>query len=177
MKSPHSSSLTRRGFLRQTGGGLAGGALLSALPISRTAHGAGGGELKIAMVGCGGRATGAANQALHNSGYPNVKLVAVAELFQEQVDKALNVLSTQNPGKVDVPKEHVFLGFDAYKKAIALCDVAILATPCCFRPMMFEEAVRQGKHAFLEKPVAVDAAGVRSVLATVAEAKKKSLKV
>lgn len=179
MNSPSkpTSPLTRRGFLRQTGGLAAGGALLSSLPIARMAHGAGGGELKIAMVGCGGRATGAANQALHNSGYPNVKLVAVAELFQEQVDKALNVLSTQNPGKVDVPKERVFLGFDAYKKAIEQCDVAILATPCAFRPMMFEEAVRQGKNVFMEKPVAVDAAGVRSVLATAAEARKKNLKV
>jgi predicted dehydrogenase len=141
------------------------------------AHGAAGGELKIAMVGCGGRATGAANQALHNSGYPNVKLVAVAELFKEKADLAIKALSTQNPGKVDVPDERIFLGFDAYKKAIAECDVAILATPCCFRPMMFEEAVKQGKHIFMEKPVAVDAAGVRKVLEVAAEAKKKNLKV
>jgi predicted dehydrogenase len=181
MKSPISpkaiSPLTRRGFLRQAGGGVVGGALLSSLPIERMAHGAASGELKVAMVGCGGRATGAANQALHNSGYPNVKLVAVAELFEETAKKALATLDTQNPGKVDVPQDRIFLGFDAYKKAIAACDVVILATPCCYRPMMFEEAVRQGKHAFLEKPVAVDAIGVRRVLAAAAEAKKKNLKV
>jgi predicted dehydrogenase len=76
-----------------------------------------------------------------------------------------------------VPKERQFFGFDAYKKAIETCDVAILATPPGFRPMMFEEAVRQGKHVFMEKPVASDAAGVRKVLAAAAEAKKKNLKV
>jgi myo-inositol 2-dehydrogenase/D-chiro-inositol 1-dehydrogenase len=175
--TPHPSPLTRRRFLRRTGGGVAGGVLLSALPIERMAHGAAGGELKIAMVGCGGRGTGAANQALHNSGYPNVKLVAIAELFQEKADKAIAALSTQNPGKVDVAPDRVFLGFEAYKQAIAAADVAILATPCCFRPMMFEEAVRQGKHVFMEKPVAVDATGVRRVLTAAAEAKKKNLKV
>src|SRR5215213_2283255 len=103
--SPQSSSpLTRRGFLRQTGGGVAGGVLLGALPLERMVHGAAaGGELKVAMVGGGGRGTGAANQALHNSGYPNVKLVAIAELFQDIAEKAIKTLDTQNPGKVDVP--------------------------------------------------------------------------
>ncbi len=171
------SPLTRRGFLRQSGGTLAGGVLLSALPVERMAHGAAGGELKIAMVGGGGRGTGAANQALHNSGYPNVKLVAIAELFKDIAEKAINVLGTQNPGKVDVPPDRIFLGFEAYKQAIAAADVVILATPCCYRPMMFEEAVRQGKHVFLEKPVAVDSTGVRRVLAAAAKAKEKNLKV
>lgn len=168
---PNIPALSRRRFLGA--GTLATGALL-ALPIERFAHAAGGSTIKLALVGGGGRGTGAANQALRASEY--VKLVAVAELFQNKADAAVKNLSAQHPGKVDVPAERVFLGFDAYKKAIAECDVIILATPCTFRPMMFEEAVRQGKHAFLEKPVAVDAPGVRRVLAAAAEAKKKGLK-
>ncbi|EDY21098.1 putative dehydrogenase [Chthoniobacter flavus Ellin428] len=78
---------------------------------------------------------------------------------------------------MDVPKERQFLGFDAYKKAIELADVVILSTPPGFRPMMFEEAVKQGKNIFMEKPVATDAAGIRKVLAAAEEAKKKNLKV
>ena len=74
-------------------------------------------------------------------------------------------------------RKHQFVGFDAYKKAIALADVVILATPPGFRPIHFEEAVRQGKHVFMEKPVAIDAPGVRRVLAAAEEAKKKNLKV
>jgi len=126
-------------------------------------------------VGCGGRGSGAANQAL--SSKANVKLVAVAELFKEKADIAIKNLQTQHSSNVDVPEERIFLGFDAYKQAIAAADVVILATPCTFRPMMFEEAVRQGKHVFMEKPVAVDAYGIRRVLAAAAEAKKKNLKV
>ena len=78
---------------------------------------------------------------------------------------------------MDVPPERQFTGFDAYKQAIAAADVVILGTPCAFRPAHFEEAVRAGKHVFLEKPVAVDAPGVRRVLAAAEEAKRKKLKV
>src|SRR6185295_3671888 len=79
--------------------------------------------------------------------------------------------------RMDVKEENKFLGFEAYKQAIALADVVILATPPGYRPMMFEEAVRQGKHVFAEKPVATDAPGVRRFLATAEEAKQKNLKV
>jgi predicted dehydrogenase len=168
----HPNQLPRRDFLKTA----AAGSALAALPVERFAHAAEkNGPLKLAMVGCGGRATGAANQALKTS--PDVKLVAVAELFEEKVQKALQNLSVQHGTRVDVPKERIFLGFEGYKQAIAACDVVILATPCTFRPMMFEEAVKQGKHIFMEKPVALDAIGVRRVLAAAAEAKKKNLKV
>jgi predicted dehydrogenase len=167
------SHLTRRSFLQKSA---LAGAALGALPVSRFAHGAsGGGPLKLAMVGCGGRATGAANQALKAT--ENIKLVAVAELFRDQVDKSLESLKAQNGDKVDVSEGAIFLGFEGYKAAIAACDVVILATPCMFRPQMFEEAVKQGKHCFLEKPVALDAPGVRRVLVAAEEAKKKNLKV
>lgn len=174
----HNDALSRRLFLKRTSTAVAGGALLGALDPSRFAHAAGGtDELKIAIVGIGGRGSGAANQALNTYSLGPVKLVAIAEVHQDRLDKGLANLSKQHPDRVDVPKERQFLGFDAYKKAIETCDVAILSTPPGFRPMMFEEAVRQGKHVFMEKPVASDAAGVRKVLAAAAEAKKKNLKV
>jgi len=170
MKNPASKILVpRRSFLRGTS------AALAALPIARFAHAQSSGDLKLAMVGGGGRGTGAGNQAL--KAYKGVKLVAIAELYKDRADLAIQNISTQNPGQVDVPEDRRFIGFDAYKKAIAASDVVILATPCTFRPMMFEEAIKQGKHVFMEKPVAVDAPGARKVLELAAEAKKKGLKV
>jgi myo-inositol 2-dehydrogenase / D-chiro-inositol 1-dehydrogenase len=169
MKPTSHLPFTRRSFLRSTS------LALGALPIARFAHAQGSGDLKLAMVGGGGRGTGAASQALR--AYPGLKLVAIAELYKDRADLAVQNLAKSNEGKVDVPEERRFIGFEAYKQAISACDVVILATPCIFRPQMFEEAVRQGKHAFLEKPVAVDAPGVRRVLAAAAEAKKKGLKV
>jgi len=164
--------MNRRRFLRTTTGAAAA---LGALSVERFAHAAEGGPLKLGMVGCGGRGTGATNQALHSM--ENIQLVAVGELFKDIADKAISNLSAMNSTKVDVTPDRLFLGFDAYKKVIAACDVVVLATPPTYRPMMFEEAVRQGKHAFLEKPVAVDAIGIRRVLAAAEEAKKKNLKV
>ncbi|NBV84701.1 MAG: gfo/Idh/MocA family oxidoreductase [Verrucomicrobia bacterium] len=169
-----SNLIHRRDFLHR--GALAGGALVASLSAARFAHAASGnGPLKLALVGGGGRGSGAANQAL-NTGKP-LELVAVAELFKEKADGAIASLKAAHPDKVNVPEERIFLGFDGYKQAIAACDVVILASPCAFRPPMFEEAVRQGKHVFMEKPVAVDAPGVRQVLAAAEEAKKKNLKV
>jgi predicted dehydrogenase len=171
-------ALSRRLFLKRTSTAVAGGALLGALDPSRFAHAAGStDELKVALVGCGGRGSGAANQALSTYNLGPVKLVAMGDVHEDRLTTSLNNLSKQHAERVDVPKERQFLGFDAYKKAIETCDVAILATPPGFRPMMFEEAVKQGKHVFMEKPVASDAAGVRKVLAAAAEAKKKGLKV
>jgi len=173
MTTPHdsASSLSRRRFLRTTAGGIA----LSALPIERFAHAAEGGPLKLGLIGGGGRGTGAANQAL--TAIPNIQMVAMGELFQDIAQKAVDNLSKAHSTKVDVTPDRIFLGFDAYKKVIAACDVVICATPPTYRPMMFEEAVKQGKHAFLEKPVAVDAPGIRRVIAAAEEAKKKGLKV
>ncbi len=172
--SANLTTLNRRAFLQQSA--LAGSALLTSLAVERQAHAAsGGGPLKLALVGGGGRGTGAANQAL-STGRP-LKLVAMAELFPDKASGAIASLKAQHPDKVDVPQERIFLGFEGYKQAIAACDVVILASPCVFRPAMFEEAVRQGKHVFMEKPVAVDAPGIRRVLAAAEEAKRKNLKV
>jgi myo-inositol 2-dehydrogenase / D-chiro-inositol 1-dehydrogenase len=176
MKTPSSSrpqpTLNRRRFLQTTA---ATGALLGALPVERFAHAAGDDTLKLAMVGCGGRGTGAANQAMIADG--GLKLHAMADVQEEKLLNALSSLRKQHPERVDVPYERQFTGYDGFKQAIAEADAVILATSPGFRPQHFEEAVRQGKHVFMEKPVATDAPGVRRVLAAAAEAKKKGLKV
>ena len=144
--------------------------------------------IKVALVGCGFRGTGAAAQALLTKG--PVKLWAVADLFSDRVESSLNGLqrglqaendrdATAGLGAyVDVPPERRFVGFDAYKQAIdSGVDLVILATHQHFRPMHFAYAVKQGKHVFMEKPMGVDVPGVRQVMAAGEEARKKNLKV
>ncbi|RZL36179.1 MAG: dehydrogenase [Pedobacter sp.] len=131
--------------------------------------------IKIALIGCGDRGTGAAFQALSTKA--NIKLVAMADAFQDRLDNSYKLLSEKFKDKVDVPKDRQFVGFDGYQKAIALADVVLLVTPPGFRPMHFEEAVKQGKHVFMEKPVAVDSPGIRKVLAAAEIAKQKKLNV
>jgi myo-inositol 2-dehydrogenase/D-chiro-inositol 1-dehydrogenase len=177
--TPAFQALNRRSFLSNTSKTLAGAAALSALPISRFAHAASPGEtIKIALVGAGGRGTGAASQALHTQG--EVQLVAVADAFKERAAGSLTQIRNQvkdRPERVKVTDDTTFIGLDGYKQAIALADVVIIATPPGFKPSQFEEAIKQGKHVFMEKPVATDGPGVRQVLAAAAEAKKKNLKV
>jgi myo-inositol 2-dehydrogenase/D-chiro-inositol 1-dehydrogenase len=164
----------RRTFLK-TSALLAGGAILSTLPFAG-AYAAGNDTIKIALVGCGGRGTGAAFQALTTQF--NVKLVAMADAFRDRLDKSYEPLFQKfGKDKVDVPEERKFVGFDAYKHAIAEADVVLLATPPGFRPMHFEEAINKNKHVFMEKPVATDSPGVRKVLAAAEEAKRKKLNV
>jgi predicted dehydrogenase len=165
--------LDRRAFLFQSSGVIAATSL-AAFPMIGKGRSLSE-PLKLALVGCGGRGAGAANQALVADA--NTTLVAVADLFPDKLATGLNALKAQHGPRIDVPPERQFVGFDAYKHAIAAADVVILGTPCAFRPAHFEEAVRLGKHAFLEKPVAVDAPGVRRVLAAAEEARKKKLKV
>ncbi|MEX0779369.1 MAG: Gfo/Idh/MocA family oxidoreductase [Balneolales bacterium] len=168
--------LTRRDFFKNASIG-AGGMLLSALPIGASAYAGGSDKIKVALVGCGGRGTGAANQALSTG--DDVQLVAMADAFQNRLDNALETLSNRygDTDQLNVPKEHQFTGFDAYEKAIALADVVILATPPGFRPTHFEAAVEAGKHVFMEKPVATDAPGVRQVIEAGKVAKQKNLNV
>lgn len=151
--------------------------MLGGLSIERSAFAAGSDELKIALIGCGGRGSGAADQALNTHDQGKIKLVSVADVSEDQIAKSLSSLRKNHPDRVDVTPDREFVGFDGYKKAIATADVVILATPPGFRPMMFEEAVRQGKHVFTEKPVCVDAPGFRRFMAAAQESKKKNLKV
>lgn len=167
----------RREFVKQTTL-LAGGLL--AMPILSKANYFSGatGVIKIALIGCGGRGTGAATQALSTK--ENVELVAMADAFPDRLSNSFNDIKEalgDKANRVNVPESNKFIGFDAYKQAIALADVVILATPPGFRPIHFEEAVRQGKHVFMEKPVATDPAGIKKVLEAAAVAKTKKLNV
>lgn len=177
------NSNQRREFVKTAG--LASGAILAAPLLSNANFYSGASEaIKIALIGCGGRGTGAAVQALRSK--QNVKLVAMADAFKDRIDSAYKAITgdLSEAGVtgdikqlIDVPEERKFVGFDAYKQAIALADVVILTTPPGFRPIHFEEAVNQNKHIFMEKPVATDPEGVKKVLAAAAVAKSKKLNV
>ncbi|NIG52356.1 Gfo/Idh/MocA family protein [Chitinophaga sp. Cy-1792] len=167
----------RRDFVKQTS--LIAGGLMAAPILSKAASFSGSGEvIKIALIGCGGRGTGAATQALSTK--ENVQLVAMADAFPDRLSDSYNNIKEalgDKASRVAVPESNKFTGFDAYKQAIALADVVILATPPGFRPIHFEEAVKQGKHIFMEKPVATDPAGIKRVLDAAAVAKTKKLNV
>jgi predicted dehydrogenase len=133
-------------------------------------------EIKVAVIGCGGRGSGAANQILNTKG--TTKLVAVADAFPEKARGRLDNIAKRHGAKVDVPEDRLFGGLDGYKKAIdSDVDVVVIATPPAFKPQQFEYAIKQGKHVFMEKPVASDAPGVRRVLAANKVAKAKNLMV
>jgi predicted dehydrogenase len=170
-----SSGPTRREWLRGSGAVVAASAVgLAAPPV----HVAGSDVLRVGLVGCGGRGTGAAAQALQAE--PHVKLVAMADAFADRLEASLQRLQADDKiaRKIEVPGDRRFVGFDAYKQVVDCgVDVVLLCTPPHFRPMHLKYAVQQGKHVFAEKPVAVDAPGVRSVLATCDEAVKKGLSI
>jgi predicted dehydrogenase len=160
--------MNRRSFL--------GAAAAAALDIPMVHASSARETLKVGLVGCGGRGTGAAQQAL--SADSNVQLVAMGDLYPDRLKSSLKQIEQEaQPGKVDVPEARQFSGFDAYKKVIEASDVVLLCEPPHFRPKHLKAAIDAGKHVFAEKPVAVDAPGVRSVLATCEEAKKKKLAV
>jgi len=168
---------SRRKFLKNSVKVAGTGAFLSSLPDSASAYVAGAGEISLAVVGCGGRGTGAAAQALEAD--EDVRLVAMADVFEDQVERSFKGLSGKfaSTNKLKVTEGTKFIGFDAYKKAIDLADVVILATPPGFRPQHFEYAVGQGKHIFMEKPVATDVTGIKRVLTAGKLAKQKKLNV
>ena len=141
------NSITRRSFL-QTTSLAAGGVALGGLSVERAACAQGSDTVKVALVGCGGRGSGAANQALSTEG--NVKLVAMADAFADRLNGSYNNLVKNHKDKMEITDDQKFVGFDAYKEAIKLADVVILATPPGFRPIHFEEAIKQGKHVFME---------------------------
>jgi predicted dehydrogenase len=171
----------RRDFVKQ--GTMLAGAIAAAPLISNANFFSGSDDvIKVAVIGCGGRGTGAAVQALMSK--QNVKIVAMADAFKDRLDECYKNVAGElanagagTKGTLDVPEERKFVGFDGYLKAIPLADVVILATPPGFRPIHFEEAVKQGKHIFMEKPVATDPAGVQRVLAAAKIAKQKKLNV
>ncbi len=173
---PNSPLLTtRRHFLKTSSAAALGGALVSPLGFPAIASGAPTSEkLKIGFIGCGGRGTGAAAQAL--AADSNVELYAMGDVFADKIKGSLESINKQHAEKVNVTPERQFIGLDAYKKVLDCgVDLVILTTPPGFRPLHIKAAVDAGKHIFCEKPMAVDAPGARSVLASAAEAKKKNL--
>ena len=143
---------TRREFLKRST--FAGAALAGGLAISRAAHAGGSNVLKVGLIGCGGRGTGAAGNALNAD--PNAKLVAMGDAFAHRLDESLRSLQAMYGKRIEVCPERRFVGFDAYQNVIASgVDVVLLATPPHFRPQHLKAAVEAGKHVFCEKPVAV----------------------
>src|SRR5690606_32538276 len=130
--------------------------------------------LKAGIIGCGGRGSGAAMDFL-NAG-PNLTIVALGDVFQDRVDSLQEKL--KNEKNIEVPDENCFVGFDAYEKVIgAGVEVVIMATPPIFRPDHFQAAVQARKHVFMEKPLAVDSAGIRQIIAASKMADSQGLKV
>lgn len=179
-------SINRRSFVKKSAAATGAGILLTN-DIKAKVYVDGDDAIKVGLIGCGGRGTGAVTQALRSG--QNVKLVAMADAFKDNLDTCYSRINdpefkdwssekTVNlSSKIDVPEEHKFDGFDGYKKVIDLCDVVIIATPPGFRPIHFEAAVNAGKHVFMEKPLAVDGPGVRKVLKAAEVAKQKKLNV
>ena len=170
-------TINRRGFLEHSAKITAAGFLMSRLPAGSKKLISFEGEIKVALVGCGGRGTGATSQALEAD--PDVRLVAMADAFGDRAEECVKTLIEKFPDsdRINVNRETIFTGFDAYKQAIGMADVVILTTPPAFRPLHFEYAISQGKHVFMEKPVATDVAGIRTVLAAGKEARRKKLNV
>jgi len=172
------TSESRRQFIKASTAAVVGGSLAATLGPARMAHAGEDDTIKIGLIGCGGRGTGAASQALHTEG--KVKLIAMGDAFPDRLNSSLQNLTKEGEiaQRVDVPEDRRFTGFDAYKKVIESgVDLVILATPPGFRPIHFKAAVDAGKHVFMEKPVAVDGPGVRQVLAAAEVAKSKGLGV
>jgi myo-inositol 2-dehydrogenase / D-chiro-inositol 1-dehydrogenase len=165
---------SRREFLRSTT--VAGISLAGGLSLAHGVHAAGSDILKVALIGCGGRGSGAIRDCLNAD--PGVRVVAVADAFEDRVKRAADGLRKEFPGRVELPGDRVFSGLDAYLKAInSGVDLIVTATPPGFRPLIYSAAVKAGKHVFMEKPCCVDAPGYRALLAANKVADERALKV
>jgi predicted dehydrogenase len=164
--------VSRRNFIKASAAMSLAGVCLDSSRI----YAAGSDKLRVGLIGCGGRGTAAAIDCVKSS--PEVEIVAMGDLFGDRLDKSLAKLSREVDDKVIVTKESSFAGFDSYKKVLE-CDVemVILGTPPHFRPEHLSAAVEAGKHVFMEKPVAVDPVGVRSVIASSERAEQKGLAI
>ena len=175
--------VTRRDFVKGTAA-VVGSVMASQFPLGASAYYGVDDAIRVGLIGCGGRGTGAAMQAMRTS--QNVRLVAMADPFMDRIEESIgNIMDPDSQEgdaadvstQVDVPAERRFDGFDGYKEVLAQSDVVILTTPPGFRPIHFDAAVEAGKQIFMEKPLATDAPGVRRILATAAKAKAKKLNV
>ena len=166
----------RRNFIKKTTLATTG-IISTTLPVRSFANVLDNKKLKLALVGCGGRGSGAVVNAL--SADDQVELVSMADVFQDKLDSSLKAITDHFDGrkKIKVKEKNKFIGFNSYKKAIDEADVVILTTPPGFRPYHFEYAIKQNKHVFMEKPLATDPVGIRKVLDMAKIAKEKKLSV
>lgn len=165
---------SRRSFIKSTGAAALGSTVALNFTLPRSSFAQNSDTLKVGLIGCGGRGTGAANQALNAD--PNVVLTHMADIFDDRMELSVNSLKTEHGDRIKVDKAARFVGFDGAKKVIdSDVDVIILTTPPCYRPKQLEMAIAAGKHVFCEKPMAVDAPGIRRVLAAAEKAKQKNL--
>jgi predicted dehydrogenase len=171
--NPTASSASRRDFLRSTTIAATAATAMAGL-AAPLVHASGSDAIKVGLVGCGGRGSGAAEQAL--SADSGARLVAVADAFQDRIDDHLPTLKgSKVGGRIDVPKDRQYTGFDGYKHVIDQVDIVLLTTPPHFRPMHLAYAVSKGIHAFVEKPMAVDGPGLRKFLLAAKASKSKNL--
>jgi len=167
-----SASVSRRGFLKRSAAA-ASLAATAGLAISRTAHAAGSDVIKIGTVGCGGRCTGAADNAM--SADPGTRLVAMTDLFPDRVQTSRNNLKSRKPDQVAVDDAHCFHGLDGYKGVIDSADVVLIACAAKFHPMYLKAGIDAGKHVFVEKPHGIDPGGIKVVTQATELAKQKKL--
>jgi myo-inositol 2-dehydrogenase / D-chiro-inositol 1-dehydrogenase len=167
---------TRRAFLKNAGAAAVATTIAARFDRLPGAYAAGSDEIRVGLIGCGSRGTGAAMQAFQSS--PGVRIVAMADAFQDRLDLSRKLLTDKVGAGMAVTDDHCFVGLDAYEKLLASAtdvNYVILATPPGFRATHIKAAVAAGKNVFAEKPVAVDAFGVRTCLETYEEVKKKGL--
>ncbi|MBN2024304.1 MAG: gfo/Idh/MocA family oxidoreductase [Pirellulales bacterium] len=177
MSHSQDSTSSRRAFLKSTGR-IAAASALAGVMVPRV-HAAEDNTIRLALVGCGGRGTGAAADAMRVGGGP-IQLVAMADVFEDRVAGSYGHLKQGLGDKIDVPEDRRFVGFDAYQKAMDCLkpgDVVIMATPPAFRWVHFGYAISKGLNVFMEKPVTVDGPSTRKLLALAEESVKKNLKV
>ena len=167
-----SQNTTRRKFLKSTAA-LAGGALASKLTTGEVAHAAGSDIIRVGMIGCGGRNTGAAAQAL--TADPGTRLVAMCDIFMDRVKGKRQILKEQKKDQVTVDDDHCFAGFDGYKHVIESSDVVVIANAAKFHPLHAMTAIKAGKHVFVEKPHGIDPAGLKLLQQASEIAKQKGL--
>ena len=174
-KTSPEKNVQRRTFLKGSAA-LGTAAAVGSLTMARSAHAAGNDELKVALIGCGGRGNGAAVNA--TKGDENLKVTVLADIFPDKVEASKRILARQLGDRFAVTDENCFSGFDAYKQVMETdVDVVLLCTTPHFRPAHLEAAIAAGKHVFCEKPVAIDAPGCRKVMEAVEEAKTKNLSI
>ncbi|WP_298865624.1 Gfo/Idh/MocA family oxidoreductase [uncultured Gimesia sp.] len=177
MNDTRDSEKTRREFLHSSTSVAAGGVLASQIGFPALVSGAGQSQtLKVGLIGCGGRGSGAALNALKADS--NIELSAMGDLFKNNLESSLSSLQKEIPDKIKVPSHQQFVGFDAYQQVInSDVDIVLLATPPGFRPLHLKAAIEGGKHAFVEITAAIDGPGVRSVLKSSELAETKGLAI